>query len=74
MVYYKYNPNAETTFNVNGNPFSLGAILSPKTDSICPVAYANKTINDVERTYSKTVGEPLAVARAVEKFKTYVYL
>ncbi|XP_060576206.1 uncharacterized protein K02A2.6-like [Ruditapes philippinarum] len=70
-----YNPEAETTLMVDGSPYGLGAILVQKQNDghLRPVAYASRTLNDVERRYSQIERECLAVTWGIEKFHTYLY-
>ncbi|XP_064082956.1 uncharacterized protein K02A2.6-like [Macrobrachium nipponense] len=52
----------------------LGAILVQKQDNGCfkPVIYASRSLTDVERRYSQTEKEALAVVWACERFRLYV--
>ncbi|XP_060559067.1 uncharacterized protein K02A2.6-like [Ruditapes philippinarum] len=70
-----YNPEVETTLMVDGSPYGLGANLVQKQNDghLRPVAYASRTLNDVERRYSQIERECLAVTWGIEKFHTYLY-
>ena len=70
-----YDVNLDTYLTVDAGPVGLGAILSQKqTDgSIRPVAYASRTLKSVERRYSQTEKEALAVVWGCEKFHLYLY-
>ena len=57
-----YNPEAETELRVDASPVGLGAILMQSNGhETRPVAYASRTLTDVERRYSQTEREALAV-------------
>ena len=73
MVYYK--PGAETKIVVDASPVGLGAILLQKQSdgSEKPVAYASRTLTDVERRYSQTEREALSVLWACQRFHVYLY-
>ena len=50
-----YNQAAETELIVDASPVGLSAILLQRSgDSVSPVAYASRTLTDVERRYSQT--------------------
>ena len=53
----------------------LGAILSQKKadDKLHPVAYANRSTSPTEKHYSVIELETLAVVRAVQHFRAYLY-
>ena len=69
-----YNQAAETELKVDASPVGLGAILLQRSgDSVRPVAYASRTLTDVERRYSQTEKEALAVVWACERFHIYLY-
>ncbi|MEW8545684.1 MAG: RNase H-like domain-containing protein, partial [Candidatus Thiodiazotropha sp.] len=73
MAYY--NTEAETQLLVDGSPFGLGAILNQKQSNgeFRPVAYASRTLNPVERRYSQTEREALAILWAIQRFNVYLY-
>ena len=69
-----YNQAAETELKVDASPVGLGAILLQRSaDSVRPVAYASRTLTDVERRYSQTEKEALAVVWACERFHIVLY-
>ena len=69
-----YNPEAETELMVDASPVGLGAILMQSDGhETRPVAYASRTLTDVERRYSQTEREALAVVWVCEKFHLYLY-
>ena len=69
-----YNQAAETELKVDASPVGLGATLLQRSgDSVRPVAYASRTLTDVERRYSQTEKEALAVVWECERFHTYLY-
>ena len=69
-----YNQAAETELKVDASAVGLGAILLQGSgDNVRPVAYASRTLTDVERRYSQTEREALAVVWACERFHIYLY-
>ena len=69
-----YNPSAPTQLRVDASPVGLGVILTQTQDGkVRPVAYASRTLSDVERRYSQTEREALAVVWGCEKFHLYLY-
>ena len=59
---------------VDASPVGLGAILEQKhKGNFRPVAYANRTLNAVERRYSQIEREALAVTWGIERFRVYLY-
>jgi hypothetical protein len=69
-----YNPEAETELRVDASPVGLGAILMQSDgQETRPVAYASRILTDVERRYSQTEREALAVVWGCEKFHLYLY-
>ena len=69
-----YNPEAETELRVDACSIRLGAILMQSDgQEVRPVAYASRTLTDVERRYSQTEREALAVVWGCEKFHLYLY-
>lgn len=73
MAYY--NPEAETNLVVDGSPFGVGAILNQKQadGNFRPVAYASRTLTAVERRYSQTEREALAILFSIQRFRVYLY-
>ena len=69
-----YNPEAETELRVDASPVGLGAILMQSDGKeVRPVAYASRSLTDVERRYSQTEREALAVVWGCERFHLYLY-
>ena len=70
-----YNQEAETQLIVGGSSYGLGAILNQKQSNgeFKPVAYASRTLNPVERRYSQTERESLAILWAIQRFKVYLF-
>jgi bacterioferritin-associated ferredoxin len=57
-----FDPSVETQLKVDASPFGLGAVLLQGSEGDeRPVAYASRTLTDVERRYSQTEKEALAV-------------
>lgn len=69
-----YDRDAQTQVIVDASPVGLGAVLvqKQKNGAFQPVAYASKALNDVERRYSQTEKEALAVVWGCEKFHLYL--
>ncbi|XP_041453694.1 uncharacterized protein K02A2.6-like [Lytechinus variegatus] len=64
---------ADTQLRVDASPVGLGAILTQTVNGITrPVAYASRTLSDVERRYSQTEKEALAVVWGCERFHMYL--
>ena len=64
---------AHTELRVDASPVGLGAVLTQTIDGISrPVAYASRTLSDVERRYSQTEREALAVVWGCEKYHIYL--
>lgn len=64
---------ADTQLRVDASPVGLGAILTQTVDGITrPVAYASRTLSAVERRYSQTEREALAVVWGCERFHMYL--
>ena len=69
-----YDQSADTELKVDASPVGLGAILLQRTKgAVRPVAYASRTLTDVERQYSQTEKQALAVVWACERFHIYLY-
>jgi hypothetical protein len=59
---------------VDASPVGLGAILTQTQQGVVrPIAYASRTFTPVERRYSQTEREALAVVWGCEKFHLYLY-
>ena len=72
MAYY--DPNAETRIICDASPVGLGSILEQKHgDNFRPVAYASRTLNAVERRYSRIEREALGITWSIERFQVYLY-
>jgi hypothetical protein len=69
-----YTPEAQTELRVDASPVGLGAILMQSDGhETRPVAYASRTLTDVERRYSQTEREALAVVWGV-KCSTCIFM
>ena len=70
-----YDPTAPTELRVDASPVGLGAILTQTgpDGASRPIAYASRTLSDVERRYSQTEREALGVVWGCERFHLYLY-
>jgi len=70
-----FNVKLPITLVVDASPVGLGAILLQQQHDgqQKPVAYASKALTDVERRYSQTEKEALAVVWGCEKFHLFLY-
>ena len=71
-----FDPNKETELVVDASPVGLGAILTQidaQSGQTLIIAYASRSLTDVEQRYSQTEREALAVVWACEYFHLYVY-
>ena len=64
-----FDPKKETTILVDASPVGVAGILSQEGR---PVAYASRSLSDVEQRYSQTEREALAVVWACEHFHIYL--
>ena len=73
MNYYDFNKYTEVT--VDGSPFGLGAmLLQDKANDVSKVvAYAPRSLWDVQNRYSQIKQETLAMVWAVECFHLYLF-
>ena len=68
-----YNPNALTKVSADASSFGLGAVLLQKnSDSWKPIAFASRSLSEVERRYAQIEKEALATTWACEKFVDYI--
>jgi len=69
-----YSMEAETKLVVDASPYGLGAVLLQRRgNDMYPVAYASRTLNEVEKRYAHFEREALAVLFGLQKMHTYVY-
>ena len=64
-----FNPQKEVVIFVDASPVGLAAVLTQEDK---PVAYASRSLSDVEQRYSQTEREALAVVWACEHFSLFV--
>lgn len=69
-----YNPNDETAVITDASPVGLGAVLIQYSKSKVPrvICYISRSLSDVERRYSQTEKEALALVWACERLKFYL--
>ena len=69
-----FDKDAKTLIIADASPVGLGAILIQEQQGRKRViSYASKSLSAVERHYSQTEKEALAVVRACERFHVYLY-
>ena len=71
-----FDKNKETELFTDASPTGLSAILSQKTpnkDDRKIISYVSRTLSDVERRYSQTEKEALAIVWAIERLHIYLY-
>ncbi|XP_053380302.1 uncharacterized protein K02A2.6-like [Mercenaria mercenaria] len=68
MTYF--NPKAETELIVDASPVGIAAIMLQNGKVVC---YASKSLTDVEKRYSQTERENLAIVWAIEHWHIYLY-
>jgi hypothetical protein len=69
-----YNPALKTRVIADAGPVGLGAVLLQEQGKGAwkAVFYASKSLSDVERRYSQTEKEALALVWSVERFQMYL--
>ena len=65
-----FSQDAATELIVDGSPVGLGAILVQNNR---PIAYGSRALTTVERRYSQTEREALAIVWGVEHFHIYLF-
>ena len=74
MAYF--DQNKETELVTDASPTGLSAILSQKSadqDDRKIVSYISRSLTDVEKKYSQTEREALAIVWAIERLNLYLY-
>ncbi len=67
QVMAHYDPSAPTHLCIDASPVGLGAMLTETQDRVTrPIAYASRTLSNVERRYSQTKKEALAYLYGTE--------
>lgn len=74
MSYYFF-PSRETELIVDTSPVGLGAVLCQKDENGVKyiIAYARQSLSDVEKRYSQTEKDALAIVWSCEHFHLYIY-
>ena len=71
-----FDPKKETELITDASPSGLSAILmqnTPRQEYRRIVAYASRSLTDVQRRYSQTEREALAIVWAVERLHLYLF-
>ena len=69
-----YSMEAEIKLVIDASPCGLGCMLLQKVDNqMSPVAYASRSLTDVEKRYAQIEREALAVLYGLQKMHTYIY-
>ena len=71
-----FDPHKQTELVNDASPFGLSAILlqkSPGMDDRRVVAYASRSLSDVETCYSQMEKEALAIVWAIERLHLYLF-
>ena len=69
-----FDVKRQTRIVADASPCGLGAILVQKHDDLWRVvSYASRSLTDVERKYSQTEREALALVWACERFNMYIF-
>ena len=64
----------ETKLITDASPVGLGAVLVQKQEGVeCVIAYASRSLSDVEKRYSQTEKEALGIVWGCERFNMYLY-
>ena len=68
-----YDPGAESKISADASSYGLGAGLLQKAESAWkPVAFASRSMSDIERRYAQIEKEALAITWSCEKFSVYI--
>lgn len=69
-----FDVNAKTAIIADGSPVGLGAVLmQTQNGESRMISYASRSLSDVEKCYSQTEKEALALVWARKHFHMYVY-
>lgn len=72
LAYPQFDQPFILTTDASG--YALGAVLSQIQDTVeRPIAFASRTLNDVETRYATNEKEALAIIWAVNKFQSYLH-
>ena len=70
------DPEKNTELYTDASDVGLGAIIcqhDPASNHCKIIAYASRSLTDLEKRYSTTEKEALAIVYATEKFRLYLF-
>ena len=69
-----FDKDAKTLIITDASPVGLGAVLIQEQQGVKRIiSYASKSLSDVEKRYSQTEKEALAIVWSCERFHVYLY-
>ena len=71
MAYF--DPSMSTELTTDASPWAILTQKTPGQDDRKVVAYASRALSDVEKRYSQTEREALAIVWAIERLHLYLY-
>ena len=67
-----YDPTAPTKISADASVYGLGAVVVQRYESWKPVAFASRSMSEMERQYAQIEKEALATTWACEKFADFI--
>ena len=70
----QYEESKTLILATDASSYGIGAVLSQQDqDGELPIAYASKTLTDMQKKYSQIEREALSIIYGVTKFRQYLY-